>query len=168
MQRLVSVISVLLLLSGCAAKKEASLTDNDLTAELKRQGLNARETARGVVVSLPFTILFAFDSADLSPEARKKLDALATVLNQQQTLSRRIAVEGHADALGSQEYNLRLSQRRADAVAQELIASQIRRERVRSQGYGEQQPVAPNTNPDGTDNPDGRAQNRRVEVVIEN
>jgi outer membrane protein OmpA-like peptidoglycan-associated protein len=96
------------------------------------------------------------------------LDALATVLNQQQTLSRRIAVEGHADALGSQEYNLRLSQRRADAVAQELIASQIRRERVRSQGYGEQQPVAPNTNPDGTDNPDGRAQNRRVEVVIEN
>jgi outer membrane protein OmpA-like peptidoglycan-associated protein len=89
-------------------------------------------------------------------------------VNHPRALSRRISVEGHADAIGSQGYNLPLSQRRAETVAQELIANQTRRERVRSQGFGELYPIAPNTNPDGSDNPAGRAKNRRVEVFLEN
>jgi outer membrane protein OmpA-like peptidoglycan-associated protein len=65
-------------------------------------------------------------------------------------------------------YNLALSRRRAETVARELIGQGLHRERVTIQAYGEARPVAPNLNPDGTDNPAGRARNRRVEAVIRN
>jgi photosystem I P700 chlorophyll a apoprotein A2 len=169
MQRLVCVLGVTLFLAACAAKKEEPpFTNSELIQKLKEQNFDAQETARGVMVVFPATVFFAYDSADLSPEARQRLDVLATIVNHPRALSRRISVEGHADAIGSQGYNLPLSQRRAETVAQELIANQTRRERVRSQGFGELYPIAPNTNPDGSDNPAGRAKNRRVEVFLEN
>jgi outer membrane protein OmpA-like peptidoglycan-associated protein len=125
------------------------------------------ETAKGVMVTLP-PALFAFDSADLEPEARLVVDRMAAVLNHPRAMSRKIVSEGHADAIGTEAYNLGLSRRRAETVVQELIASGVRRERLSLQPYGETRPVAPNTEPDGTDNPAGRAQNRRVETIILN
>lgn len=137
-----------------------------LIEELKRRHLDARETERGVVVNLP-DVLFEFNKARLTPEAQAKVAHIATVL-QRQADGRRVSIEGHADAIGSESYNLALSQRRAEAVARELRYEGVPAVRLTTRGYGEKYPVAPNRNPDGSDNPAGRAKNRRVEVVIEN
>jgi len=130
-------------------------------------GTEIRETPAGVVVTFR-NILFQFDSALLSPEARREVERFAFVLNDPRVQRRRVTLEGHADAIGTAAYNLELSRRRATMVADELIAHGVRRNRVAVEAYGERHPVAPNTNPDGTDNPAGRALNRRVEAVIQN
>jgi outer membrane protein OmpA-like peptidoglycan-associated protein len=137
-----------------------------LLEELKRRNLDARETDRGVVVNLP-DVLFEFNSARLTPEAQSKTAHIAATLKNQ-ARDRNVAVEGHADAIGSESYNLTLSQNRAEAVARELSYEGAREARLTARGYGEKYPVAPNMNPDGSDNPAGRVKNRRVEVVIEN
>jgi outer membrane protein OmpA-like peptidoglycan-associated protein len=137
-----------------------------LLEELKRRNLDARETERGVVVNLP-DVLFEFNSARLTAGAQSKVAHIATVLNER-ARDRRVSVEGHADAIGSESYNLALSERRAEVVTQELTYDGVREARLTTRGYGEKYPVVPNTNPDGSDNPAGRAKNRRVEVVIEN
>lgn len=126
-----------------------------------------RETPRGVVVTFRY-ILFAFDSAQLSPVARREVERFALVLNHSRVLRRSVTVEGHADSIGSDAYNTELSRRRATAVAEELVAHGVRRDRVAVEAHGERRPVAPNTHSDGTDNPAGRARNRRVEAVIQN
>lgn len=170
MRRSFIVLGLFLPLIGCAAKKPPPpppFTNAELILEIQRLHLDVEETPRGVVVKLP-TIFFGFNSAELQPEGRQKVDALTAILNHPRAVQRRIALEGHADAIGAQEYNLRLSQQRAEAVLQEMIANQMQSERLRSEGFGETRPIAPNTNPDGSDNPEGRAQNRRVEVIIEN
>ncbi len=137
-----------------------------LLEELKRRNLDARETERGVVVNLP-DVLFEFNSARLTSDARSKVAHMTTILNRQAG-ERRISVEGHADAIGSESYNLILSQNRATAVSRELTYEGVNEVRLTTRGYGEKYPVAPNTHADGSDHPAGRAKNRRVEVVIEN
>lgn len=147
---------------GTAASSRAgatvSATTDDSVPEIK-------ETPRGVVITLPHTY-FAFDSFDLDPPGRRVVDRIAYVLNDPRAARRTIVLEGHADALGTQAYNLTLSRRRAESIARELIGQGVRRERVSVEAYGESRPVAPNTNADGTDSPAGRAKNRRVEAVI--
>jgi outer membrane protein OmpA-like peptidoglycan-associated protein len=125
-----------------------------------------RQTPRGVVVTFR-EVLFAFDSAELTPKARREIERMAFVLNHPQAATRHIALEGHADAIGTDAYNLGLSRRRAEAVAQELVARGVRRDRLSVEGFGKRKPVAPNTLPDGRDNPAGRALNRRVEAVVQ-
>ncbi|HKA52363.1 MAG TPA: OmpA family protein [Candidatus Binatia bacterium] len=137
-----------------------------LLEELKRQKLDARETERGVVVNLP-DVLFQFNSARLTPEAQDKVSHIATVLNER-AKERRVSVEGHTDSIGGEAYNLTLSEHRAESVAQALRSDSVREARLTTKGYGKKYPVAPNTNADGSDNPAGRAKNRRVEVVIAN
>ena len=140
--------------------------NRQLLEELKRRNLEARETERGVVVNLP-DVLFEFGRSDLTGDARGRVQGIAEVLNNQAN-GRQISVEGHTDAVGGEEANQRLSERRADNVAGALSSSGVEQARIRTTGYGERYPVAPNTNPDGSDNSAGRAKNRRVEVVIEN
>jgi len=137
-----------------------------LIEELKRRKLDVRETDRGVVVNLP-DVLFEFNSDRLTAEARDKVAHIATALNDQ-AKGRRVSVEGHADAIGSEAYNIALSEHRAKSVARELGYDGVRESQLTTHGYGEKYPVAPNTNADGSDNAAGRAKNRRVEVVIEN
>ncbi|MBM4257021.1 MAG: OmpA family protein [Deltaproteobacteria bacterium] len=159
MRRLAWVFFLALLLAGCAEQW-------DLVTKLREQQLEVQETDRGVVVTLPY-VFFSFGSADLSPEARKTVDAMAVILNHPRAEKRNLSIEGHSDAVGKTEDNVTLSKARAETVANELIVNNLRRERVTTFGYGESRPVAPNANPDGTDNPEGRARNRRVEIVIE-
>ena len=147
-------------------QKQELARNRELLEELKKQNLEARETERGVVVNLP-DVLFEFGKADLTSEARVKARSIADVLNEQ-AKNRRVAVEGHTDSIGSDAFNQKLSERRAENVANALESAGVSNQRVTSKGYGKRYPVAPNTNPDGTDNPAGRAKNRRVEVVIEN
>lgn len=116
-------------------------------------------------VTVGADILFAFDSAGLSPQAKTVLGQIVTQLKT--VPAGQVVVTGYTDSIGDPSYNLTLSQQRAAAV-QQYLAQQVNRPDLSYQavGEGEADPVAPNTNPDGSDNPVGRAQNRRVTVAI--
>jgi outer membrane protein OmpA-like peptidoglycan-associated protein len=103
-------------------------------------------------------VLFDFNRANLKPGARDKVAKIAAILRSHPDL--KIQVEGHTDSVGSDEYNLRLSERRADSVRAGLVEDGINRDVVGTAGFGESKPVATN----GT--AEGRQQNRRVEVIV--
>jgi outer membrane protein OmpA-like peptidoglycan-associated protein len=140
--------------------------NRQLLEELRKRDLEVRETERGVVVNLP-DVLFEFGKWDLASGAQVATRNIAEVLNNQ-ARGRRVAIEGHTDSIGSDAYNQRLSEQRAQTVASTLEAGGVGSQRLTVKGYGERYPLAPNAGPDGSDNPAGRAKNRRVEVVIEN
>ena len=130
-----------------------------LIEELRRTGADVYSSSRGVVVNLP-DVLFEFDRAELTAEARRTVGEIAGVVKN--VRDRRISVEGHTDSVGSEAYNARLSDRRAQNVARELDYSGVAPAQMRAHGYGESQPIATNATYEG------RARNRRVEVIIEN
>ncbi len=103
-------------------------------------------------------VTFAFDKSDLSPEATGILDSAATALKG--TPEAEVVVEGHTDAIGSDDYNMKLSQRRATSVRDYLVGQGVASERLSVEAFGESQPVADN------DTEEGRAQNRRVELEV--
>lgn len=121
------------------------------------EALNAKETSRGLVLTLG-DVLFESGKAQLLPGAKRTLQKLVTFL--EENPERKVLVEGHTDNVGSATYNLDLSLRRAEAVRRALIDLGIAPERVLAQGYGEAYPVAPN------DDEAGRQRNRRVEIVV--
>jgi outer membrane protein OmpA-like peptidoglycan-associated protein len=121
--------------------------------------LGATETETELTIRLAGAVLFDFDSAVLRPDAETRLREVAGVLTD---LSERpVRVEGHTDAIASKTYNQALSERRAAAVSEWLVAHGIAAERLSSLGHGELQPVADNSTPQG------RQLNRRVEVIVE-
>lgn len=105
-------------------------------------------------------VMFDFDQADIRPEFDPVLNTLARRLGECADIS--LTVEGHTDSRGSEDYNQTLSERRAEAVAGYLEARGVDAGRLEAVGMGESAPVELNQNPDGSDNPDGRAKNRRV------
>lgn len=107
---------------------------------------------------------FEFDSATLTQDAENRLDNVVNALQAAEDIN--VRIEGHTDSIGSAAYNLDLSQRRADSVKTYLVNHGISASRMITRGYGETQPVAPNNEPDGSDNPAGRAKNRRVELEV--
>ena len=110
---------------------------------------------------------FDFDKSVLRPDAIATLDEAISVLKQYPDL--KVEVAGHTDAIGTDAYNQGLSERRAQAVYDYLTSNGIDASRlVGPNGYGESRPIAPNTNEDGSDNPEGRAQNRRTELNVQN
>ena len=116
----------------------------------------------GYVISLNEKVLFDFDKSDLRPEAAGVLSKLALALKQASVAQ--LEVRGHTDSKGEDQYNMDLSQRRADAVAQRLGKEGVSAA-TEAKGFGENQPVAPNEIA-GKDNPAGRQRNRRVEIVV--
>lgn len=115
-----------------------------------------------IVVELP-VVFFEFDRSDLTEEGRQSLVHAAQVLREHPDLRARI--EGHTDSKGSESYNQRLSERRARAAADYLVSLGVDpAQLVEVVGYGESRPIAPNTHEDGSDNPQGRAYNRRAEI----
>jgi OOP family OmpA-OmpF porin len=110
---------------------------------------------------------FDFDKATLRPDAIANLEDAVGILNAHPDM--RVEVAGHTDSIGTAEYNQDLSQRRARAVYDYLTSHGVDANRISGpNGYGEGRPIAPNTNPDGTDNPEGRARNRRTELNVQN
>ncbi|MDQ2696246.1 MAG: OmpA family protein [Pseudomonadota bacterium] len=109
---------------------------------------------------------FDFDSAQLKPAGKAELDRLAQGLRDAAAVSN-ISVVGHTDSIGTDAYNQSLSERRAASVREYLVSVGVPSGVIQTQGMGESQPVAPNTTPDGRDNPEGRAQNRRVEIAVQ-
>lgn len=107
-------------------------------------------------------INFAFNKSDITPEAKKILDLIAASLNEQVNSSRTIDVTGNTDAIGSEAYNTKLGQDRADQAKAYLVSKGVAESRINARTAGESDPLAPNT----TDN--GRATNRRVLVMLTN
>ncbi|RTQ49634.1 OmpA family protein [Hymenobacter gummosus] len=127
--------------------------------------LGAKMTDMGLVINFDADVLFDFDKADTKHEAAPTLGKLAEVVKQY--TKSRVVITGYTDAKGDDQYNLDLSRRRAQAIADWLKTNGGSNPgQTQVQGRGEADPVAPNTKPDGSDNPEGRRQNRRVEVVI--
>ncbi len=158
--------------SGTAPRSEVSVAgEAPKSATEVRVGeilseLDTSTTPEGTVITLPEVVLFDFDRAELKPDARATLAEVAEVLAFYAEAP--VSVRGHTDAKGADDYNQDLSERRAAAVVAALAGDHgIDPSRLQAEGLGESQPVAPNEHPDGSDNPEGRQQNRRVEIVLE-
>jgi outer membrane protein OmpA-like peptidoglycan-associated protein len=166
--------------AGCGGEPEVIQADPDLIQsdtgaaggdQESRVGeilsdLQTSQSAEGTVITLPENILFDFASANLKPEAPAQLDRIAEVLKFYNTAP--VTIRGYTDSTGSEEANLDLARRRAESVKTYLTGGPaIDPGRLTATGLGERDPVAPNENPDGSDNPEGREQNRRVEIVVE-
>ena len=106
---------------------------------------------------------FDYDKSNIKPEFVPILDEAAQTLKDNPDIN--VSVSGHTDSIGSDEYNQRLSERRAQAVKQYLVSKGIASSRLSTEGRGEREPIAPNTK-DGRDNPEGRAMNRRAELKV--
>jgi outer membrane protein OmpA-like peptidoglycan-associated protein len=116
-------------------------------------------------VDLSADVLFAFNSDRLSAAAQAELQETAKLIRER--AKGPVRVEGHTDSVGSPSYNLDLSRRRAEAVHAALVRLLAGRPtRFQVRGFGASRPIAPNRNPDGSDNPKGRQRNRRVTVAI--
>lgn len=110
-------------------------------------------------------IYYEFNSARLTENAKNSIDTtLLLILNDNPNMI--IELSSHTDSKGSDSYNMTLSRNRAKSVVSYLITKGISTKRLVAKGYGETQPVAPNENPDGSDNPEGRAKNRRTEFKV--
>lgn len=112
---------------------------------------------RGMVITLSGSVLFASDKAELLGTAKTKLNQVADSLKED---GRDITILGHTDSQGNDDYNVKLSQRRADAVRQYLISRGVDQNKIKAEGKGKAEPIADNASPEG------RANNRRVEIVL--
>jgi outer membrane protein OmpA-like peptidoglycan-associated protein len=130
----------------------------------KVEALAIKETPTEVRIELAADVLFDFDKATIKPQAGAALKNVAAVLKDK--AKGPVRIEGHTDAKGSDAYNQNLSVRRADAVRQWLVEKEgLKGAKITTQGFAAKNPVAPNTKPDGSDNPEGRQRNRRVEII---
>jgi outer membrane protein OmpA-like peptidoglycan-associated protein len=132
----------------------------------KTQALNVKETATEIRIELAADVLFDFDKADIRPDAASALHQVADIIRDKGK-GRAVRIEGHTDGKGSDAYNQKLSERRAQSVKQWLTQNEgLNGAKMAPQGFGAKKPVAPNKKPDGSDDPEGRQKNRRVEIVL--
>jgi len=141
---------------------QRSLVSN-VTSVSGATSITGDPTGFGFTIGLSGDYLFEFDKDTLTPKAQAALESVLTLYKDYQ--GTKIQVAGHTDAKGSNDYNLDLSKRRASSVKQWFKASGIDSSLITTQGYGETKPVAKNTK-NGKDYPEGRALNRRVEIIV--
>jgi outer membrane protein OmpA-like peptidoglycan-associated protein len=155
--------------SGALTQAQADLSASRLKtdeANLRTKALEERlakladvkEDARGTIVTLSGSVLFPSNKATLLPAAEARLNDVSEAL--MSTKERGITIEGYTDSRGSDDTNIALSQRRAEAVRTYLVARGYEGDRIQARGLGKSQPIASN------DNAEGRANNRRVEIVL--
>ncbi|HEX7079818.1 MAG TPA: OmpA family protein [Gammaproteobacteria bacterium] len=145
-------------LAGAAVGSYMDRQEARLRAELERTGVSVTRDGDNITLNMPGNITFALDSADLNANFYDVLGSVATVLNEfEQTV---IEVAGHTDSTGSEAYNQQLSERRAASVAAFLRTRGVLPDRIIEVGMGESRPIASNSTPEG------RQQNRRVELTL--
>lgn len=155
---------------GNLNRTQAELTEErrarqeaDRRAALALQSLQevaqVREEARGVVITLEGAVLFLTGESDLLPLAKRKLEDVARALKDMDS-EQQIVIEGHTDSQGGEQMNMELSRNRAESVRDYLVSQGIDAGRITAVGRGETQPLTTN------DTPEGRANNRRVEIVL--
>ncbi len=140
------------------AQVDAERAAADAQADLAKLAA-VKEEARGLVITLSGSVLFASNESTLLPSAQDRLNKVADALLV--TKERKITVEGYTDSQGSSNYNMVLSQKRADVVRTYLISRGYPSDLIQAQGIGEESPVANNNTAEG------RANNRRVEIVVD-
>jgi outer membrane protein OmpA-like peptidoglycan-associated protein len=129
------------------------------------QDLGAKVVGQEVRIDLAADVLFDFDKYTLLPKASDTLQKVGQVAASYP--SSPIQIEGHTDGKGTHPYNMKLSENRADAVKTWLVQNaSVAGSRISTRGWGETKPIAPNKKPDGSDDPEGRQKNRRVEIVL--
>jgi outer membrane protein OmpA-like peptidoglycan-associated protein len=152
--RAIAILGIVKGLESKVEQLEAALED-----------LGADETETGYQIELSGDILFEFDKWDIRPEAEEILIKVGEVIEAAE--SPKVSIAGHTDSKGSDDYNQTLSEKRAEAVKSWLVQKAgVSHDVIETVGFGETKPVAPNSNPDGSDNPEGRRRNRRVEIVV--
>ena len=139
-----------------AAAQQAAQMRERLRQQLS-QVLQTRETARGLIVNMP-DVLFAFNKYNLKPDAQVKLAKVSGILLAYPDL--KLQVEGYTDSIGSDAYNQKLSEERANAVRDFLVSQGVSNNNITAQGYGKSDPIADNATAAG------RAKNRRVQLVV--
>jgi outer membrane protein OmpA-like peptidoglycan-associated protein len=150
---------------GGAADSGIAVAGRSTDLQRALKDLGAEVTPQEIKVNLSADLLFDFDKADIKPAAEPELMKVATVLRSYPKAQ--VSVEGHTDGKGSDAYNQPLSERRASVVAKWLTTHAGESQaNVHTLGWGKSKPIAPNANPDGSDNPEGRARNRRVEITV--
>ncbi|HEY8521458.1 MAG TPA: OmpA family protein [Gammaproteobacteria bacterium] len=145
-------------LAGASVGAYMDRQEARLRAELERTGVSVTRVGNNITLNMPGNITFATNSADLNAGFYDVLNSVAIVLNEfEQTV---IEVAGHTDSTGTDAYNQQLSERRANSVAAYLQTRNVRPDRMIIVGMGESRPIASN------DTPEGRQQNRRVELTL--
>lgn len=142
-----------------AQRTQAQLDARNQQVQILMERLQAKQTQRGTVITLG-DVLFQLDRAELTPNGMQSVRELGNYLLQHP--DRQVVVEGFTDSTGSRDYNLRLSQARADSVRSALVAMGVNPRNITTHGFGQDYPVASN------DTVQNRALNRRVEVTIAN
>lgn len=133
--------------------------------DLSAQSVKMKETATEVRIELAADVLFDFDKYNILPKAQEALKQAAEVIREKARGA--VRIEGHTDSKGTDASNQKLSERRANAVKDWLVNKEgLKNVRFETRGFGAKRPVAPNTKPDGSDDPEGRQKNRRVEIIV--
>ncbi|MFG6138962.1 MULTISPECIES: OmpA family protein [Halomonas] len=132
--------------------------EEELRQSMEGTGIGVERQGNDIILNMPSSVTFGFDSSDLTMQARNALNDVSSVLTQYPET--RVNIAGHTDSTGDAGYNQQLSERRAQAVGNYLSQSGVASNRLYMNGYGENQPVASN------ETEAGRAQNRRVEITL--
>ena len=147
-------------------KKSLDLQQKELDLQKAKQDLQYQETGKSLSMNLSGDVLFDYDKATLKPAAEEALKKVSVVLSQFPEST--VIVEGYTDAKGKKSVNMELSRERATVVKDWLVKNGgVASASISAKGFGEDNPVAPNKNPDGSDDPIGRAKNRRVTIIVE-
>ncbi len=147
-------------------QRSLDLEQREADLERARQELQKQQSARSLSMNLSGDVLFDYEKSDLKPAAEDALKKVAVVLSQ--FPESMVTIEGYTDTKGDKSVNMPLSQTRAGAVKDWLVKNgNVPAASIIAKGFGEENPVAPNKNTDGSDNPVGRALNRRVSIVVE-
>ncbi len=146
-------------------RQAATVSERRAKIALERLGLAAKDEPRGTVITLPGASMFATNKAEILPEAKQRLTEIADAVKQvvaeaPQEMGRKILLVGYTDSTGSDERNMELSRKRAEAVRTFFSQHGLDAANMVSEGRGEAEPIASN------ETPEGRAENRRVEIVI--
>lgn len=145
-------------LSGAAIGNYMDRQEAELRRQLRGTGVSVTRRGNDIILNMPGNVTFDFDSASLRSEFYEVLNSVALVLDEfEKTV---LVIDGHTDSTGSRSYNMELSQRRAEAVGDYLVAQEIAPVRLATYGYGPDYPIADN------DTESGRQANRRVELTL--
>ena len=153
--------------SGDDGKGNTAAATVTLVAQVVQHVVKVKPVKKGCVTKLTLgsDALFEFGEASLTPTAQKTLGLMGPAIAK--AGKHPVRIDGYTDSIGSDAYNQALSEQRARSVRDWLAAHGYIKGSTKIEGFGKQHPVAPNTNPNGSDNPQGRAKNRRVEVIID-
>lgn len=145
--------------TGCATTTGTGSQSPDYDKGQKRAAsVTVKQSDRGAVITSDERILFDTGKSDITSNGQIFIERVAKILNEKTKAN--LSIEGHTDNVGAADFNQRLSERRASAVMQALVAKGVSKQRITMKGFGATKPVASN------DTPDGRQSNRRTEIIV--